>query len=440
MIIVAVLVLTASAVGAAGITLVTGLGNAGGGKLAQQANAAAKTHLVGPKGTGLTRGITSSSILVGCVYTKVDYAGYQHGIEAAFNQINKTGGVDGRKLKLLVPCDDDANSAQTNVSDNQQLVNQDHVFAVLALSAWELPSSTNFLNSNQVPTVSWGFNPGFCGYRWEFGWNGCLGGNAFKEPVEAIAGNLANAIVKASGLKPSKVRFAVQAQNNISGTSGNAQYVALFKTIGAKVVYAKTDYPAVSAGVDPTPYAQAIVAAKPNIIYLSTDFSSVGPLASAIRAAGYKGIIMDFTNYIPGLLPTSPQLAKALQGEYVNTQEVPNEEETPYVKQVASGLTAVGSQPFVTLGAFQGYSQADMLVQMLQAVGKKLNTKTFDQKINGGGFTAFASGPSGGPGKLIWPAAHYIPADCAAIVKVSGTQYHVVEPFSCYQSYKVVGG
>ena len=77
-------------------------GNASGGSLAVTAS---KQKLVGAKGTGLTRGITSTSISVGCVYTSADYEGYVGGIEAAFYEANLKG-IDGRKINL-VPCKDD---------------------------------------------------------------------------------------------------------------------------------------------------------------------------------------------------------------------------------------------------------------------------------------------------------------------------------------------
>ncbi len=145
--------------------------------------------------------------------------------------------------------------------------------------------------------------------------------------------------------------------------------MALFKKIGSTIVYAQHNYPVSASGVDNTPYAQAIVAAKPNIVYLSTPFADVGPLASAIRAAGYKGIIMDFTNYIPGLLQSSSQLASALQGEYVNTQLVPSEQNTAYDQQIATQLGDIGQPKFVTEGAFFGYAEADLFIQQLEQVG-----------------------------------------------------------------------
>jgi ABC-type branched-subunit amino acid transport system substrate-binding protein len=414
--------------------LTTGLGNAEGGSLATQATKIAKKNLVGPAGSGLTNGVTSSSISIGCVYTQSNFPGFADGIAGAFAIANKAGGIDGRQLNL-VPCKDDAASAQTNVTDVQQLVNQNQVFSVLTLSESTLPGSTDFLNSKQVPFLGWGFNPGFCGTRWGFGWNGCLGGNGFKEPIEAIAGNLGQGIFKATGINPKGATVAVQSESGTAGEVGLAQYKGIMTGLGAHVVYAKANMP-ITGVTDMTPYVQAILAGKPNVIEAATSFDELGPLVSGLRAAGYKGAIFDFTNYVPGLLATSPQLANAIQGQYVNTQVVPQEQNTPYVKQELSALRAAGAKPFLTLGASMGYAQATMMIEMLKAVGKNLNTKTFDAKINGGTFTSYRS-VKGGPGKLLWPAAHYLPADCSAMVRVSGTNYKVVVPFTCYQSFKV---
>jgi ABC-type branched-subunit amino acid transport system substrate-binding protein len=411
-------------------------GNASGGSLAVTA---AKQKLIGAKGTGLTRGITSTSISVGCVYTSADYEGYIGGIEAAFHVANEKG-IDGRKLNL-VPCKDDTGGVQSDVSEVEQLVQQNQVFSVMSLTEYILSGSTNFLNANQVPYYGWGFNPGFCGYRWGFGWNGCLSPVLLptSDPLHNVdQGNLAQAIIKTSGLAAKNVRFAVQAENSPSGTSGNADYDTLFKALGAKVVYSEANFPLTATGVDYTPYVQAIMAAKPNITFISTPFADVGGMASALKAAGYKGITMDFVTYSPGLLASSAQLASALQGEYINTQVVPQEEaSSPYVKQELAALKASGQQPFLTLGASIGYAEATEFIEQLQAVGKNLNTKTFDQVVNGGKFTSFTTVGADGPGKLLWPAAHYLPADCAVIVKVSGTAYTVENPFKCYTSYLI---
>jgi len=423
-----------------------GLNNAGGGSLADQAN---KAPLTGPTGTGLTRGITSTSITVGCVDEGQNFFGFQDGLAARFNRANSAGGVNGRKITLL-PCKDDSAGVQANVSAVQELVNQSNVFAVFSASQYMLPGSTDFLVQNQVPFYGWGFLPGFCGNRWGYGWNGCLAGNsmpATADPVRAIQGALSDAIIKAAGIPQtdcpttnscSQIKLAVQADNSAAGRAGNPQYLTLYKARGASVVYSQTNYPANAAGADPTPYASAMVAANPNIIMISTPFQDVAPIRNALTAAGYKGVSYDYTNYIGAAsLGAAPALAKSLEGEYVNTQIVPQEQETPFIKDAEADLKAIGKSPSISLGTEIGYIEAEQFVEELQAIGQQLDTKTWDQKINGSGsysgFTAYAS-LQGGPGPMQFPAAHDLPADCAGIVQVKSSKYVVVTPFACYNS------
>lgn len=414
-----------------GSTSAKGLqGNASGGALEQ---AAATSALQGPVGSGLTRGVTATSVTVGCIQQSADFPGFQQGVQARIARANKTG-VAGRKITLL-PCADDT-STQGDVLTVQRLVNQDNAFAVIGTSLDLTPASTGFLNSNQVPFIGWGFTPGFCGTRWGFGWNGCVLGASLPPgqiPHGSVQGNLAAAIIKASGLPDSQVRLAIQQENSPQGTAGAASYAVAFGAVGAKIVYSKSNFPVSAAGADVTPYVQAVLATNPNIIELGVEFTSVGPLASALRAAGYKGLIYDFVTYVPGLLGSSAQLAAALNGEYINTQIIPQEANTPYVQQELQDMQAIGQPPFLSEGASLGYASAEALVEMLQAVGSNLNTQTFDQTINGGSFTSY-TGITGGPGQLKWPASHTLAADCAAIMKVSGKSYQVAVPFACYQS------
>ena len=162
-------------------------------------------------------------------------------------------------------------------------------------------------------------------------------------------------------------------------------------------------------------------------------------LSAALTSAGYDGVMMNFVGYIPGLLESSPQLAAALDGAYVNTQLVPQEAQTPYILQVEDDLEAVGAENgrFITFGAGLAYMEADLVVQLLEAAGPDLNTQTFDAAANGGGFRYEPL--AGGPGAMNYPEDHFLPTDCAAVVRIEGTTYHIVEDFTCYDSYPVGG-
>jgi branched-chain amino acid transport system substrate-binding protein len=299
--------------------------------------------------------------------------------------------------------------------------------------------TTDYVNQNEVPLIGWAISPGFCGTRWAFGFNGCLIGTVLPDavPHPVIQASLVDPIIKASGLQPSAVKFAAQAGDDDSGHAGNPQYEAAFKARGATVVYSEATIPVPGPTTDYTPYAQAVIKADPNIVYTSTAFQDVGGFSAALKAGGYKGVNMNYVAYIPGLLGSSAQLAAALDGTYVNTQIVPQEDQTEYIKQMEKDLTtykaAAGTN--ILFGTALAYVEADMLVEMLTAAGKDLNTKTFDTNINGGSFK-YQVKQAGGPGAVGFPEGHFLPADCAAILKVNGTKYDPVVPFQCWPSIK----
>jgi branched-chain amino acid transport system substrate-binding protein len=395
--------------------------------------------LVGPEGSGLTRGVTDASITIGCVVEAANYTGAEDGYNARFERANRDGGIHGRQIEFL-GCADDGSDPQQNLQLARGLVEQDEVFALTNLSASALPGTTDFLTENEVPYVGWGFSPGFCGHRWGFGFNGCLIGDSLPDlvPHAVAAGSLADAIIEATGMDPEEVRVAFQAGDDDAGRAGNQQYEAVFEDRGAEVVYSEANIPVPGPTSDYTPFVQEVLAAEPNIVLTSTQFADVGGFSGSLTAAGYEGANQNFVAYVPGLLQSSEQLADALQGTYVSSQIVPQESQTEYIQQVEQDLEAVNAEQgsFILLGAGLGYAQADMLVAMLEAAGPDLNTQTFDEAVNGGDFV-YESPFEGGPGAVAFPDGHFLPADCAAIVQVEGDQFNEVVPFDCYESLRI---
>ena len=68
-----------------------------------------------------------------------------------------------------------------------------------------------------------------------------------------------------------------------------------------------------------------------------------------------------------------------------------------------------------------------------------LTTTTFTRAVNNPKkpYNSFSTEASGGPGKITWPAGHYLAADCAAVVKVTGSTFQVAAAFSCYTTFFV---
>jgi len=391
--------------------------------------------LAGTVGSGLTRGVTSSSIKVGCYYTQQAFQGAEDGFKARFERANTNKEIPGGRTIDLSSCQDDGNNPQTNLQIIQKLAQQEGDFAIVGVSPNVLTASTDFVARSQVPTYGWAILPGTCGNRWFFGFNGCLVTNYPNKKHTVYQANLALGPIEATGQTPAQSKFALQAQDNDAGHSGNETISQLIKLEGAKVVYQEANIPASSAGVSFTPFVQAIKAANPNILLTLTDFQTAPGLTAAMTAGGYTGANVNYVGYVPGLLGSSSQLAAAFNGAYVSSQTVPSEQNTAYIKQMQKDLTAINAKTgsFVTLANSIAYAEADLLVSQLKAVGKTLNTKTFDQKINDGNYT-YKSSAAGGQGQMEFPSMHFIPADCASMLKIDGTTYKQVVPFKCYPS------
>ena len=404
-------------------------GNAAAAKLVK------KDPLVGTKGSGLTRGVTSSTIKVGCYLQAKAFADADDGFKARFNRANTKKELPGGRKIDFSACQDDGGNPQTNLQVVQKLVQQDQDFAVVGISATVLTPSTDFMNKNQVPFSGWGFLPGFCGTRWGFGFDGCLVTGFAGQKHQVYQANLALGPIAAANLTAKTTKVALQAQDNDSGHLGNKTISELYTLEGAKVAYNEANIPFPSSGVSFTPYVQAVKSSGANLLLTLTDFNTAPGLTAAMSAGGFTGTNVNFVGYVPGLLSTSQDLAAAFNGAFVSSQAVPQEAQTPYIKQMETDLQAVNAKAgkFITQADAIAYAEADVLVSQLKAVGKTLNTKTFDQKINGGSYT-YKSSASGGQGQMEFPSMHQIAADCAAMLKISGTTYNQVVPFTCYPS------
>lgn len=387
--------------------------------------------LYGKAASGSTRGVTDTTVKIGCIYESANYAGFEDAVKADF----KLAAINGRTLSVL-PCEDDAGDPANTLTIAKRLVEQDQVFGIITATQGMSPAVATYLNDNETPYVGWGFVDAFCGKRWAFGFDGCLNG-LFSDPKAVphayVNPYLVQPMVENSGLAAKDVRAAIVGSDNDAGRGGNANYSTLFKNLGATVVYAEAVVPVPGPTTDYTPFVTAVLAKTPNIILISTQFSDVGGLTAALKAAGYKGAIMNFVAYVPGLLDSLPQLATALDGTYVLASLVPEEQQNAYIKLVEDALEKSGAKTgrFITFGGALGFVMADQMSSMIKAAGQKLDTKTFDTAVNGGTYQYTAPG-SGGPCPITFPGAHFYSASGSALVKVVSGKFQVVSPYTCY--------
>lgn len=372
------------------------------------------------------RGVTDTEITIGGIASLTSpqgavFPGADIGAKAAFEAVNRAGGINGRKIKY-VDFQDDGLDASKNMAAVQKLVLQDKVFGIVPITSEVFqPAASDFLLKNKVPFTGFGFQPGFCGNDAGFGFNGCLVGSANNG---STVGPLTKVLPKGSSL-------ALVMDDASSGTSALKQIKAAAQYYGYKVVYGKAVLPVGHPITDFTPYTSAIVKSHPDAVYTdSGTFANVVGLDGALKAAGYKGPTVNFSTYSAGLLNTA-SVAKAIDGAYVNIQFAPPEEGGPAIDQIKKDLEAIGEKPEINLGVATSYWSAELMIAMLKEAGPDLNPDTFLQKINSG-FT-WTPDPAGGVGPESFPAAHNDPTPCAAMVQVKGTQYVSAAKFDCYK-------
>jgi hypothetical protein len=202
--------------------------------------------------------------------------------------------------------------------------------------------------------------------------------------------------------------------------------------LGAHIVYAQAPIP--TGVTDYTPYADAIIAAKPTLVISYTSVADSLGVFGAMRAAGFTGDIMNGTGEIPGLFQ-SPSESAVLNGAYSYSVDFPVQQEgTAVIKQEQADLAAIGQPTTLDLGISVGWFSADFFIQGLEYTvqhGDPLTSVGFDTAINSGGFSY--SSAAGGPQNVAFPAAENTVLDCDTLVKIDSTTktYIVAGPYTC---------
>jgi ABC-type branched-subunit amino acid transport system substrate-binding protein len=385
-------------------------------------------------------GATSSSpIVVGGNGDTSISTGIAQGFEAGIYRFNKAGGLDGRKIKFLGFLDDSFSPA-TNLANDQQLVQRDHVMAIVPVSsAIAGGASSTFLADNKVPFIGWATGVDFPAEpKWGFGING---GHA--NPADQNLNPIVDMLAATGNTKtPGKVKVAFIANDYAAGIAANEDEVKTAKYAGMDVVYQQGPIPAIGATTY-APYAQGIISSGANAVFETLGSADSIGLAAALKADGFKGSIFNGVTYTPGQLANQPNAEGALSGVYVDEQFPANENKTPAVKQAEKDLVAIGQPPELTSGVSVGYWSAIVFEQMLRATLEKVGgnpnkvTGASLQKSVTEGFT-YKDPIAGGIGTEYFPAAATIPTGCGTLLKVVGADYKQILSYQCSGAVNVV--
>lgn len=392
--------------------------------------ASARVH----KSVRSVRGVTNTTITVAGLGQSANFADSIKGAQARFDE--ETNGVFGRKIKVTEFADD-KNDPNTLLSEAKRLVQQSNVFAVMPLMSPNLNNATaSFLAQNHVPFMGWGIAQPWCKNPYAFPFTGCIVPPTNNPNTGNTWGVLIDLMFKAQGdaAGGKGKTAAVITEDNATAQEGLKEISFQAKVGGhMKVVYSKAAIPATPPG-DYSPFANDIMSTNggkgPDVVFETVSFSNLFGLESALKAAGFKGILTNAVAYDPRLLATA-------KGDAVFTQfDLPEDTASPAMQHIVASIKkAIGASGTISQGVLAGYFTADHFVKILKKVGKNLTPEKFAKVA--GKFTYQIKGIIG-PTKF--PAAFNQGAPCGTLAQSDGTAYKIVVPYKCYANFSYKTG
>jgi ABC-type branched-subunit amino acid transport system substrate-binding protein len=372
---------------------------------------------------------SSAPIVVGGEGQNELTPGATQGFEAGIYRFNKAGGLDGRKI-TYVGFLDDAFSPATALTDVQQLVQKDHVFAVVPFNNETATQSVStFLSQNKTPLIGYGVTPPFIDNPWAWSINGDYAKG--KTTATTAIVELLSALHK----KGSQLKFAIPANDGASSVNAVNEIKTAIESSGAKVVYDATNIPPVGT-TNYQPYAQAIISSGANAVFDALGNADAIGVTAALKQDGFKGPNLNGVTYFPDTqLASNPSEDSALQGSYVSNSMPATEDNTPATIQAIKDLKAVGAPPYLTTGVSIGYWSAQLFIAMLKATEAKVGSaakvtpEAVYRTVNAG-FT-YKGALAGGLASEKFPYAEHYGTTCYGLLQIEGTKYVDVAKYQC---------
>ncbi len=320
-------------------------------------------------------GFDGKTIKVSGLGFATNFADSSVGAEARFKAANDGNELKGVKIEYGGFADDKSDVA-TSIGEARRLVEQEGVFAIVPMVTATGPG--DYMTQKKVPYFGWGFDKGYCGTGdtgYGFGFSGCVLPPDPKKVPDFSAGNPYKYMTEVKKIKNPTI--AGIGTDSSVGTDSMKSFIAQATGSGLKVVWAKSILPAPPAVVgDYSPYVQQILDSNggngPDAMWIAAGLTDALNLPKALRAAGYKGLIMS-AYY-------SDALIKPLEDTYVMTSFAPFEQHSAGTDKMVADIKAFkpDAKPSPTMAA--GYFAADFFIKAVQKAGTKNLTRESLQK------------------------------------------------------------
>ncbi|MFC6885448.1 MULTISPECIES: ABC transporter substrate-binding protein [Actinomadura] len=380
---------------------------------------------------GGSGGVSDDSIKVGGVLTETSATGYstggaELGAKARFDRANAEGGVHGRKIEF-VGAEDDGMTPDKGAAAAKKLVQKEKVFALVPVSAPQF-GGAEFLEQQKVPWLGWATGPFWCGKRSAFGFNGCLAPKPGQQ-TQTWWGNQVAA--QLGGAKGKKVW--IQATDSTASKYATQTMSKSFTAAGFSLAGTSAALPAQSPPQDWSPYVNKIMKSAggkaPDVLVSTMAGGKFATgLYTALKKAGFKGLITDATSYDPHVL-RDPQTARALDGVYAAPQFEPYESDLPEVRTMKADLQkAGGASAVLDQHAATGYWSADVFLKMVEKAGEDLTRESFLKAAE-----AFAY-ENKGFGRIAFPSGKTASNGCGSLVRLERGAFTVAQHLKCFDN------
>ncbi|GII25062.1 ABC transporter substrate-binding protein [Planosporangium mesophilum] len=281
-----------------------------------------------------------------------------NGVRAYFERINRAGGINGHKLELVAK--DDAFDAARAVSNAQAFTGPEKVFAnLMQVGTPAIRATQPIYEAACVPqlwaiatSATLGHDP--AGHRWT--------ANVIPPaPVESKA--IADYIAQT---KPGASVVELVGPEDLA-KDFHASFPKAAKDAGLKVLDPQT-VPAGATSVETQ--VAAMVAAKPDAVFLETQPNYCPGFLTALARSGYKGIIAVNSSCNGAgqwISPVDPAGDGLVTPMFRKDPADPRYKDDPAMQEYLKDLEAIGASKNAPVGnVLDGYNHAVLLVQNLK--------------------------------------------------------------------------
>jgi branched-chain amino acid transport system substrate-binding protein len=320
----------------------------------------------------------------------------------------------GYTIKYVVG--DTQTSPSQTLAVAQQMVQQDHVFAVIGLSALTF-SAAPFLTSNGIPVVGAAFDSSEWLSPKSYNMFSVIGNQDFTKVYTTYG-----AFFKSQGVtNVGTVGYSASPSSAASARSAAASAQAAGLTAG----YVNDSFP--FGGTNVAPVALAMKSAGVNGITVNTEPSTVFALATALRQDGvHLKVALAPTGYGGDLINAGQASIQAAQGDDFLSDFEPVEMHTPATQALANALsTYAGVHTDPTFAEYLGYLSILGLVQGLQGAGSNPTQSSLIKSLSH--ITNYsAEGLWGGHQTVDWSKRPAGSTQCFWMTKLAGTSFHLI--------------